>query len=212
MRLSWMQILSMLRSLRNLSLLPAVLLFSLAYPAAAARHPGPYVPLCSRQIVFSASYLAQLQHGSGTGYLFTVENHTARPILLAEPVPSSAHWYARVGSKWLWRASSGFGGSYVDAINERSPVFAFQPESASADPKYLTIPAHGKVEWTSGEHDNPALAYRPSCERCNYPGEREYKAVFAYAYLPPAGHPVKDLLPCGLRTKLVDMPPKFPAK
>jgi hypothetical protein len=202
----------MLRSLRIASFLPVVLLFSLAYPAAATRHPGPYVPLCSRQIVFTASYLAELQNGNGNGYLFSIENHTAKPLRLAEPVPSSAHWYARVGSKWLWRASSGSGGSYVDAVNERGPVFAYQPRTIPADPKYVTIPAHGKIEWTSGERDNPALAYRPSCERCNYPGEREYKAVFAYAYVPPAGQHVEDLLPCGLRTDMVDMPPKASAK
>jgi hypothetical protein len=153
-----------------------------------------------------------MHNGNGTGYLFRIDNHTAQPIRLAEPVPSSAHWYARAGNEWLWRASSGSGGSYVDAVNERGPVFAYQPKSASADPKYITVPAHGKVEWTSGEHDNPALAYRPSCQRCNYPGEREYKAVFAYAYVPPPGQHVEHLLPCGLRTKLVDMPPKSPVK
>lgn len=170
--------------------------------------PGPFVPLCSKQIVFSASYLADLQAENGPGYLFTIENHTARPIRLAQPVPSSAHWYAQVGSKWLWRASSGFGGSYVDAINQRGPLFAYQPRTEPAHPHYITVPAHGKVQWTSGEHDNPALAYQPSCSHCNYPGEREYKAVFAYAYLPPAGTHVKDLLACGLRTDMVDMPPK----
>lgn len=185
-----------------------VLVLSLTRPADAVRHPGPYVPLCSRRIVFSASYLAELKSGGSPGYLFTIENHTARPIRLAEPIPSSAHWYARVGNRWLWRASSGSGGSYVDAINERGPVFAYQPKPASADPEYITVPARGKIEWTSGEGDNPALAYQPGCRRCNYPGEREYKAVFAYAYLPPVGRHVKDLLPCGLRTSLVDMPPK----
>jgi len=202
----------MLRPLRIAPVLSVILLFSLTYIGAATNHPGPYVPLCSRQVVFTASYLAQLQNGNGSGYLFSIENRTAKPIRLAEPVPSSAHWYARVGNKWLWRASSGSGGSYVDAINERGPVFAYQPKTASADPKYMIVPAHGKVEWTSGERDNPALAYRPSCQRCNYPGEREYKAAFAYAYVPPAGQRVEGLLPCGLRTNLVDMPPKPSAK
>jgi hypothetical protein len=113
-----------------------------------------------------------------------------------------------VGTKWLWRASSGSGGSYVDAINERGPVFAYQPENRTADPRYIIIPAHGKYEWTSGDRDNPALAYRPGCERCNYPGEHDYKAVFAYAYLPPPGRHIEGLLRCGLRTNFVDMPPK----
>jgi len=197
-----------MRLLRSASLLPAIFLLSPAYPAAAVHRSGPYVPLCSRQIVFRASYLADLQNGNGQGFLFRIENRTARPIKLAEPIPSSSHWYARVGNKWLWRASSGAGGSYANAINERGPVFAYQPRSASADPEYITVPAHGKYEWTSGERDNPALAYRPGCDRCNYLGEHDYKAVFAYAYLPAAGDHVPGLLPCGLRTPLVDMPPK----
>jgi hypothetical protein len=197
----------MRRALRIALILPATFLFSLAYTAAAMHRPGPYVPLCSRQIVFSASYLAGL-NGNGPSYLFRIKNKTAKSIKLAEPVPSSAHWYARVGNKWLWRASSGSGGSYVDAINERGPVFAYQPKTASENPKYIIVRAHGKYEWTSGESDNPALAYRPGCERCNYPGEREYKAVFAYAYLPPTKQHGERMLPCGLRTNFVDMPPK----
>ena len=197
-----------MRLLRSASLFPAIFLLFLAYTAAAVHRAGPNVPLCSRQIIFRASYLADLQNGDGQGFLFRIENRTARPIKLAEPVPSSSHWYARVGDKWLWRASSGAGGSYVDAINERGPVFAYQPMNAPADPEYITVPPHGKYEWTSGERDNSALAYRPGCERCNYPGEHDYKAVFAYAYLPPTGQHVPGLLACGLRTPLVDMPPK----
>jgi hypothetical protein len=196
------------RLLRTVSLLSAISWFALAYTAAAIHRPGPYVPLCSRQIAFTASYLTDLQSGNGPGYLFRIANHTARPIKLAEPVPSSTHWYARVGGKWLWRASSGSGGSYVDAVNERGPVFAYQPTAGFGNPEYITVPAHANYEWTSGERDNPALAYRPGCEHCNYPGEHDYKAVFAYAYLPPAGQHVQGLLPCGLRTRLVDMPPK----
>lgn len=202
----------LLRLNRAALLLPAVFFFALAYTAAAIRRPGPHVPLCSRQITFRASYLADLQNGRGPGYLFRIENHTARPIKLAQPVPSSAHWYARVGGKWLWRASSGSGGSYVDAVNERGPVFAFQQKAPSEEPEYITVPARGKYDWVSSEHDNPALAYRPGCEHCNYPGEHDYKAVFAYAYLPPAGQHVRGLLQCGLRTSLVDMPPKNNAK
>lgn len=195
-------------SLRAASLVPTISLVALAYTGAAVHHPGPYVSLCSHQISFKASYLAPTHKGDTPGYLFRIENHTTKPIKLAEPVPSSAHWYARVGTKWLWRASSGSGGSYVDAINERGPVFAWQPPTEYQDPKYITIPAHGKYEWTSGETNNAALAYRPGCEHCNYPGEHDYKAVFAYAYLPPPGQHVTGLLRCGLRSNLVDMPPK----
>lgn len=183
-------------------------LSALTYTGAAAHHAGPYVPLCSRQILFKASYLAPTHKGDTPGYLFRIENHTSSRIKLAEPVPSSAHWYARVGTKWLWRASSGSGGSYVDAINERGPVFAYQPTNPAAAPHYITIPPHAKYEWTSGDRDNPTLAYDPSCQRCNYPGEHDYKAVFGYAYLPPLGRRIEGLLRCGLRTNLVDMPPK----
>src|ERR1700739_2033215 len=153
------------------------LFLALSANSAAARHPGPYVPLCSRQIVFTASYLADLQTESGPGYLFTIENHTAAPIRLAEPVPSSAHWYARVGNKWLWRASSGSGGSFVDAYNEKGEVFAYQPKDPPQHPEYMTVTAHASHEWTESVQDHPAIAYRPSCAICNYPGEHEYRAV-----------------------------------
>ncbi|HEX5236273.1 MAG TPA: hypothetical protein VFW25_13185 [Silvibacterium sp.] len=202
-----------MRSIRTAICLTVISILAVAYTASAAtHHPGPYVPLCSRQIAFTASYLADLPNGGGSGFLFRIENRTNRSIKLAEPIPSSAHWYARVRNKWLWRASSGSGGSYVDAINERGPVFAYQPRSAVPNPRYITVPAHGRYEWTSGERTNPALAYRPRCERCNYPGERDYKAVFAYAYLPPPDQSAAGLLRCGLRTKLVDMPPKALSK
>ena len=192
--------------------LSILLPFSLtASVTASARQPGPTVPLCPRQIAFTASYLAETSPGRGPGFLFRIENGTAKEITLAEPVPSSAHWYARVGNRWLWRASSGAGGSYVDAINERGPVFAYQPKEVPVDPKYITVPAHGHYEWTAGERDIPALSYRPGCAQCNYPGEHDYMAVFAYAYLPPPQQHKDGLLACGLRSNLVAMPPKdFP--
>jgi hypothetical protein len=185
--------------------------FTVPGATAASYIPGPTVPLCPRQIAFTASYLVETVPGKGSSFLFRIENGTAKPIMLAEPVPSSAHWYARVGNRWLWRASSGAGGSYVDAINEKGPVFAYQPKYVAADAKYITVPAHGKYEWTAGEHEIPALSYKPGCALCNYPGERIYKAVFAYAYLPPAQEHKDGLLACGLRSNLADMPPKdFP--
>jgi hypothetical protein len=175
---------------------------------ASAHQPGPAVPLCSRRIAFTASYLVQTEPGKGPGYLFRIDNGTPKPITLVEPVPSSAHWYAKVGNRWLWRASSGAGGSYVDAINEKGPVFAYQPKDAPADPSYLTVPANGHYEWTASEREIPALAYKPGCARCNYPGEHDYMAVFAYAYLPPRQLHKDGILACGLRTNLVPMPPK----
>ena len=180
--------------------------------SSPARTPGPTVPLCGRQIVFTAHYLAESKAGEGTGFLFRLENNTPKPIKLADPVPSSAHWYAQVGKRWLWRASSGRGGAYVDAVNERGPLFAYQPSSAAENTKYVTVAAHGNYEWEQRVPGNPVLEYRPSCALCNYPGEHEYKAVFAYAYLPPVQEHVDGLLACGLRSNLVIMPPKFAGK
>ena len=189
------------------ALLIGLPLFALTV-SAAAHSPGPTVPLCSRQIVFTASYLAETKPGEGIGFLFRIDNGTAKPIKLEDPVPSSAHWYARVGNRWLWRASTGMGGSYVDAVNERGPLFAYQPEAVPVNPKYIIVPARGSYEWEQREHENHALSYRPSCAICNYPGEHEYKAVFAYAYLPAPQEDAPGLLACGLRSNLVIMPPK----
>jgi hypothetical protein len=203
---------SMARALRIAICILLPFSFSTPGLTAAAHHPGPTMPLCPRQIAFTASYLVETMPGKGSSFLFRIENGTAEPIALAEPVPSSAHWYARVGNRWLWRASSGAGGSYVDAVNEKGPVFAYRPKNAPAQPKYITVPAHGNYEWTAGEHEIPALSYRPSCALCNYPGEHEYQAVFAYAYLAPAQERKDGLLACGLRSNLVPMPPKSVSK
>jgi hypothetical protein len=164
------------------------------------------VPACAG-ITLTASYLAESTPGAGPGFFFRIENKTAKPITLAEPVPSSAHWYARVGSRWLWRASAGAGGALVDAIQEKGPLFTYQPKTPPEHPEYLTVAAHGSQEWTQLMRDHPAIAYRPSCARCNYPGENEYRAVFAYAYLPHPLEHAPDLLRCGLRSNPVEMPP-----
>jgi hypothetical protein len=174
--------------------------------SAVARRPGPYVPLCSH-ITLTASYLAEAEPGKGPGFLFVIKNDTNKEIRLAEPVPSSAHWYAHVGQKWLWRASSGSGGSFVDAYNEKGELFAYQPKEAPSHAEYLTVSAHGSQEWTQTMRDHPAIAYRPSCAICNNPGENEYRAVFAYAYVPHPEEHTDGLLPCGLRSLPVVMPP-----
>lgn len=122
-------------------------------------------------------------------------------------MPSSAHWYARVGNRWLWRASAGRGGALVNALNPKGPMFAYTPPAPPADPGYLTIPAHGSQQWSEAMLNNPAIAYQPSCPLCNYPGESEYQAVFAYAYLPNAQENAPELLHCGLRSDPVPMPP-----
>lgn len=188
-----------------------------ALPAMAAEHGTDTVPQCSRAVQFTANYLAEAKPGQGPGFLFEIRNKTAHPITLVAPVPSSAHWYARVGNMWLWRASAGRGGALVNAENVRGPVFVFQAkQDATAggkkggdtnDPDTVTIPAHGVREWTEWIKDDPAIAYAPSCAHCNYPGEHDYRAVFGYAWLPARGERIEHLLTCGLRSNPVDMPP-----
>jgi hypothetical protein len=178
--------------------------------AGGTRRLGSYVLPCSG-VTLSASYLAEARPGAGPGFLFRIENHTAKEIRLVEPVPSSADWYARVGERWMWRASAGTGGALVNALAPKGAMFAYRPP-APADPQVLTIAAHGAQEWIEAMRDDPAIAYRPSCAHCNYPGESDYQAVFAYAYLPNdtarAEDPTRGLLRCGLRSSAVPMPPK----
>lgn len=189
----------------------ACLLAAAAVAAAGAdphprTKPGSYVLPCAG-ITLSASYLAEAAPGQGPGFLFRIENHTAHEIRLEQPVPSSAHWYARVGNRWLWRASAGRGGALVNALNPKGPMFAYTPPDPSKAPQDLTIPAHGAQQWSEAMLNNPAIAYQPSCPLCNYPGESEYHAVFAYAYLPNAQEQTPELLHCGLRSEPVPMPP-----
>lgn len=185
-----------------------------ALPALAVGRMPDTVPQCSREIQFKANYLAEATPGQGPGFLFEIDNKTARPITLVAPVPSSAHWYAEVGNLWLWRASAGRGGALVNAENVYGPVFVFQPEYPSEkDPKTVTIPARGRLQWTEWMRDDAAIAYDPSCAQCNYPGERNFRAVFAYAWLPAPGQQIDHLLTCGLRSNPVDMPPlELPAR
>lgn len=197
------------RCLRVAALVFALAALAFAPAFASAGRFGQDVPTCSPRIRFTASYLAMVKPGGSSGYLFRIENDTGHVIRLAEPVPSSAHWYAKVGSEWLWRASTGTGGSLVDATRTRGMVFAYRPSSLKSDPKYITVPAHGAYEWTESVREDPALAYRPGCAHCDYPGEHRYRAVFAYAWLPPLGARVPEhLLTCGLRTGMTVMPPK----
>lgn len=175
-----------------------------------SRHPGPYVLPC-KGITLSASYLAEAAPGQGPGFVFRIDNNTADSIQLVQPVPSSAHWYAHVGSRWLWRASAGRGGALVDALRPAGRMFAYQPTAPTADPQLLTVPAYGSQQWSEPMLNNPAIAYQPSCPLCNYPGESDYQAIFAYAYLPAAAQDVPNLLHCGLRSDPVPMPPHPPA-
>jgi len=179
---------------------------SAAIAADPARRPGPYVLPC-KGIALSASYLAEAASGQGPGFVFRIDNNTAHSIRLVQPVPSSAHWYARVGTRWLWRASAGRGGALVDALRPNGRMFAYQPPAPPTDPQLLTVPAHGSQQWSEPMLNNPTIAYQPSCPLCNYPGESDYQAIFAYAYLPGAAQDTPDLLRCGLRSDPVPMPP-----
>jgi hypothetical protein len=166
------------------------------------------VPPC-KGVKLTASYLAEAAPGAGAGFLFRIENHTGKDVRLEKPVPSSAHWYARIGDRWLWRASAGRGGALVNALVPSGAMFAWRPVSpAAADPQYLTVTAKGSQQWMEAMRDNPAIAYRPSCAHCNYPGESDYEAVFAYAVLPGPDEHAPDLLRCGLRSDPVPMPPR----
>jgi hypothetical protein len=134
-------------------------------------------------------------------------NKTGREIRLAEPIPSSSHWYARSHGRWLWRASNGAGGSLLDAGNEHGRVLVYPPPAGTGDTHIVTVPPHHSKEWIESQQENPVLAYKPGCTMCSYPGERDYQVVFAYAYLAGARQP--GLLSCGLRSAPVPMPPKF---
>jgi hypothetical protein len=193
--------------LPRIAILP-LLLACAGLPAGAGRaqrRPGPYVMPCAG-VALSASYLADVS-GKGPGFLFIIDNHTPRTIRLEDPVPSSAHWYAQVGNRWMWRASAGWGGSLVNAENPHGLMFAYRPASPPVHPRYLTVPAHGSRQWSQSMRNHPSIAYQPSCPMCRYPGETDYQAVFAYAYLPPPGEQAPRLLHCGLRSVPVPMPP-----
>jgi hypothetical protein len=175
-----------------------------ASAAGAASSKVQSVPLCGG-VTLAASYLADIPPSHGPGFRFTLVNKTAHPIQLAEPVPSSSHWYARVRDRWMWRASNGAGGSLVNAENVRGPVMVY-PATKSA-PAIVTVAPHQSRVWIQGPQENPVLEYKPGCALCSYPGESDYQVVFAYAYQPSSGDQA-GLLTCGLRSAPAPMPPK----
>ena len=177
-------------------------------PAAAqSGHRGsPVVPQC-RDVVLTASYLAEEKLGSGPGFYLQIENKRSQPIGIVDPTPLSVHWYARSGGRWLWRASSGEGGSLVNAFREKGPLFAERAPENTAPPKVHTIAPHSTYSWSVFTGEAPALRYRPGCQHCTYRGEEQYQAVLAYAYLPAYEASGSPLLRCGLRSDPVVMPP-----
>ncbi len=184
------------------------LLLACGTSASTAQHDGRTVLPCDR-VSLSASYLAMVPEpgssSAGPGFDFVLRNDTDQPIKLAQPIPTSAHWYALVGGRWLWRASSGGGGSLVNALHERGPMFAYRATAPAR--QYLIVMPHEKHEWVASVQSNPALVYQPGCARCRNPGESEYRAIFAYAYLPAPAEQGGQLLACGLRSSPVVMPP-----
>jgi hypothetical protein len=186
-------------------LLASLCLFTGLAGSSVSSKPVRSIPICSG-VSLSANYLASVGPEQVPGFRFVLVNRTSREIRLAQPVPSSSHWYALAHGRWLWRASNGAGGSLLDAGNEHGRVVVYAPPPG-AEANILTLPPHQSREWTESQRENPVLEYKPGCPLCSYPGEREYQVVFAYAYLAGANQPA-GLLSCGLRSAPVPMPPK----
>jgi hypothetical protein len=199
---------NLFRSLRTAPaaflLLPSLWVASLGRAYAAA--PESQVPPCSR-ISLSASYLAELRPGAGPTFHFRLRNDTNLAIVLAKPVPTSAHWFTRDGEHWYWRASAGGGGSLVDAMSPNGKMFVYRATRRLDPNQILRVVAHGSAEWEQGAKDNPALEFKPSCSLCDHPQDREFRGIFAYAYQPLPQDQSLGLLPCGIRSSPVDMPP-----
>jgi hypothetical protein len=165
------------------------------------------VPMC-RNIQLAATYLPQSAQGGSPSFQFVVHNGTDEAVFLEMPAPTSAHWYALEGARWSWRASNGSGGSPVDAMNLRGPVFAFRANyPADHRPRKLFVAAHGSLSWEVKPADNPVVTFHPSCPHCNHPTDRQFRVVFAYAVLP--GDDDKRVLSCGLRTEPVAVPVSY---
>lgn len=192
-----------------LSLLSLLALMLFARDAGSrTRSPHPLLTvLPCEHIRLSAQYLSQVAPGSGPGFHFHLENETPKPVKLAMPVPSSAHWFAEEGGRWLWRASNGAGGSLVNAHQEKGPMFAYQPHRDGGDPAYLVVAPRASQEWDETLHDNSVLLFKPSCALCNHPDDRLYRVVFGYAYLPLQEETNPGVITCGLRSNFVDVPP-----
>ena len=196
-----------LRSSKKLPcLLALVALLSVQRGGAAAANPELQVAPCAR-VSLTASYLAELKPGAGPTYHFRLTNETEHPIVLARPSPA-----ARTGSPGM--ASTGIGEPLPGVADPWSTpwfptgrcLFTGRP-SHSHPAMILKVAPHSTTEWEEGAKDNPALEFKPSCSICNHPEDREFRAIFAYAYLPLPEDKALGLLPCGIRSSPVDVPP-----
>lgn len=182
-----------------------ILMGSLAAFSATPRRTSPtMLPQC-RQVTLSASFLAEEKPGDGSGFFLQIHNETKQSLQLPSPVPVSVHWYTQKGRRLLWRASSGSGGSLVNALNEHGPVLAAQLLTPPAS--YITIAAGQSYQWPVFARQDPAVRYRPDCEHCNYLGEEQFRAVVAYAVEPLHTPDAPQMLSCGLRSAPIVMPP-----
>lgn len=186
--------------------LSALWLFLLPFGRPESPRLQKSVPIC-QGVTLSAYYLSAVGHDRGPGFQFVLVNRTSHAIKLAEPIPSSSHWYARSHGRWLWRASNGAGGSLVDAFNPQGRVAVYPAAQGKDEIQWVILPPHKSRQWVEGPEENPVLEYKPGCALCSYPGENEYQVVFAYAYLAPISSQWGPL-PCGLRSAPVPMPPK----
>lgn len=181
------------------------------WPAAEMRPhvsgpPPVMVPQCP-SVVLHAAFLAEENTGQGTGFLLILENRRAIPVQIPMPMPLSVDWYGKEGTRWSWRASSGTGGSLVDALNARGPVFAMQAESYNVPWELVQVAPHETYTWAVFSRSAPALNYRPGCEHCSSTTTTEFQAVLAYGFLAKAKAGAPAPLSCGLRSNAIVMPP-----
>lgn len=171
--------------------------------AYAAPKTAAVVPQC-KDVTLHASYLVEEKPGQGPGFLVTVTNKTKSAVSIVDPAPLSVHWYANVNGHWLWRASSGSGGSLVNAFHITGPLFSQQLVSQQVQTKSILPGA--SYSWAVFSGKDASLTYRPGCQHCTYSGESHFQAVLAYAVQIPEPNQYPALLRCGLRSNPIVMP------
>jgi hypothetical protein len=178
-------------------------LFPLPPASYAAPRSVATVSQC-KDVTLHASYLVEEKSGQGPGFLVTISNKTKSSIRIVDPAPLSVHWYAYMNGHWLWRASSGSGGSLMNAFRESGPLFAQQVSPGQIQTRSILPGA--SYTWAVFSGADASLAYRPGCEHCAYSGEAHYQAVLAYAVQVPEAVQYSTLLHCGLRSNPIVMP------